>query len=324
MRGRRIIKAPSQQAMYVIAGLPKARHAEAINALERRYPQAIFKGLASPNQDGRLYSQALVEALIRSVGEFALRRRGNDPAQPTPASLTLLFVPSPDQEVLLQAFDFAVMAAPLPALLARDDQGVQLRHDREAVLSALVEALRPSSDPQMALNEVKRRLGYQSDNEALLLPPRNFLTEDGDLAPVFRSFRDGERAWTDRLEAFGPTPLGHEDVPSRIRRQQTRRPFVDQRGMAYFMAHPAAFDGAVREVGEPKDTGALQEALRSLYRFGSALPQGLHHDAQRSDGSALGGALLHCSVKGAIRGQSGYANVYPNDFVRVEKYEQAE
>jgi hypothetical protein len=176
----------------------------------------------------------------------------------------------------------------------------------------------------MNLNEVKRRLSYRSDNESLLLPPRNFTVEGGDLVPLFREFRNGARPWTDRLAELGPTALHHDDVPERIKRQQTRRPFVDSRGMAFFIAHPAAYDGAAREVEDGTDVAAILSALRSLYRFGGALEPGLHHDAQRSDGSSLGGALFHCAEKGRIRSSSDYANIYPNDFVRVADHERAE
>lgn len=318
---RRVVQPSGPQPMYIIAGLPKSVHKDAIDSLQVRLPQAIVKGIPSPSNDGALYSPQLLDILVRSVGEFALRRRANGNAQPTPASMTLLFVPAPDQEALLRRFDFALMSAPLSALVARDAQYRQMRHDREAVGTALAEAVAASGEARMNLNQVVRRLRFQSDNEGLLLPPRNFLTEDGDLVRTFRQFREGSRAWTDRMEEFGPAQLTHEDVPLRVKGQQTRHVFVDNRGMAYFIAHPTAYDGPPREVDDEEDVGAMLMALRSLYRFGGALPPGIHHDAQRSDGSVLGSAKFHCAEKGPIHGKGGYANVYPNDYVRVEKYE---
>src|SRR5947209_2041979 len=118
-RRRRIIEPRGPQPMYVIAGLPRATHKNALDRLQARLPHAIVKGLPAPTRDGALYSAAFVDQLVRSVGEFAVRRRTRGNAQPAPASITLLFVPAPDQEVLLQRFDFAIMSAPIPALVAR-------------------------------------------------------------------------------------------------------------------------------------------------------------------------------------------------------------
>lgn len=317
---RRVVQRHGPQPMYVIAGLPKAIHKEAIGRLQARLPHAIVKGVPSPKPDGALYSTALVNLLTRSIGEFAVRRRTNGNAQPTPASITLLFVPAPDQEVLLRRFDFALMSAPLSALVARDEHAKQLRHDGNAVAETLVAAVAAAAEARMNLNQVVRRLGYQSDNEALLLPPRNFMTQDGDLVPAFTAIRRGHRPWTDRLTELGPTPLTHDDVPKRIQGQQTRWVFVDGRGMAFFIAHPRAYDGPPREVEDGENADELLDTLRALYRFGGAVMPGLHHDAQRSDGAALDGAVFECSTKGRISAKAEYANVYPNDFVRVGNF----
>ncbi|MGO7805077.1 hypothetical protein ACC694_22240 [Rhizobium ruizarguesonis] len=312
---RSVIKSAGPQPLYIIAGLPKAAYSQCVEALELRYPQAIFKGAPAASADAALYPNHYIETLIRSAGEFAVRRRANGNEQPTPASLILIFVPSFDQEELLKTFDFAVMPAPLPVLATRDDRGAQLRHQPKLALEEIVGAIKPSSDAQLALAEVRRRLAFQSDNEAILLPPGNFNIKDSSLRTVFREFRNGARDWTDRLTHLGPTDLKHEDVPSRIAKQQTRRPFVDQRGMAFFIAHPNAYDAPTREADST--TAAILSTLQSLYRFGGSIVSGLHHDAQRSDGSPLGGATFHCSEKGPIQSNEGYANVYPNDFVRV-------
>lgn len=321
---RRLLQSSGPQPMYVIAGLPKSVHHQAVDALQQRLPHAIVKGIPSLAGDHALYPQPHIVSLVRSVGEFVIRRRGNGNAQPAPASITLFFVPSPDQEALLRTFDFAVMAVPLAPLIVRDVRGRQARHDIAVISETLIAATRAASDARMNLNEVERRLAYQSDNESLLLPPRNFVTQDGDLVGVFRDFRNAARPWNDRLVEFGPEALGHDDVPKRVAAQQTRHPFVDARGMAFFIAHPKAYDGPGREVEDNENIRPIVDAMRKLYRFGGALPPGLHHDAQRSDGSPLDGAFFQCSEKGRIRGMSDYANVYPNDYVRVAKYEPEE
>lgn len=322
-RRRSVVQRHGPTPLYVIAGLPLAAHRRTLQHLSDRFPTRLFKGVSSPANDGGLYGEALVATLMRGVGSFVVRRRNNDPAQPTPRSLTLLYVPAPDEQRLLRAFEFSAMTIPLPALAALDERYRQLRHDPNAVIAAIEDAIAPGAPAQQALAEVSRRLNFKSDNEALLLPPRNFLVGDGDLVPTFREFGTGQRAWTDRLAELGPCELTHEDVPKRVAHQQTRRVFVDRRGVAFFMAHPQAFDGPPREVEDDSET-EIASALRSLYRFGGALDLGIHHDAQRSDGSPLQGAVFHCDERGRIRANDDYANVYPNDFVRVADYERDE
>ena len=147
--------------MYAVAGLPQAVHANALAALSVRFPLAIVKGNPSPSLDGALYPRVYVDNLVRTIGAFALRRRRNGNAQPAPAAIILLFVPSPDQEALLEAFDFALMVAPLVGLVARDHRGRQFRHDPEAVADVLAAAVAPSADAKTNLNEVRRRIAYQ-------------------------------------------------------------------------------------------------------------------------------------------------------------------
>jgi hypothetical protein len=316
-RRRGLVAAHASQPMFVIAGLPVSHHTRAIEMLEGRFKHAIFKGIPAPLSDGALYSQKLVDQLIRAIGKFAVRRRTNGNAQPTPRSITLLYVPAPDEERILQSFDFALMSEPLVTLALYDDRYRLRRHDFDAISKALVAALAKAGPAQQALNEVVRRLSFASDNEGLLLPPRNFLAREHRLSDTFLEIRRGARAWTDRLIHLGPTDLDHEDVPNRVQRGQTRHVFVDSRGMAFFVAHPNAYDGPPREVEDPDDVNAILSALRSLYRFGGALAPGFHHDAQRDDGNILGGAQFECNEKGNIEGYGPYANVYPNDYVRV-------
>jgi hypothetical protein len=314
------IRPKTSQHMFIVAGLPRVVHQRTLRQLQDENPQLIFKGAPSPD-DGNLYPPGLVESLVKSVGTFVVRRRQASKEELTPASIVLLYVPSYDQERLLEVFDFAVMTQDLPGL-APWENGRQRRHDLDVVRDELTAAIQASASARTNLNTVQERLNRQVDNEPLLLPPRNFFTQAGDLAPVLRQFRTGPRTWTDRLADYGPKVLTHDDVPNRISPQQTRRPFVDSRGMAFFTAHPAAYDGPPREVDDGDDAASILAALRSLYRFGGALARGLHHDVQRDDGTPLGGAEFHCSEKGSITSTSDYANIYPNDFVRVDQHTQ--
>ena len=221
---------------------------------------------------------------------------------------------------MLTAFDFAVMALPLTSLIRRDEKARQRRHDAEAVTDALMEATAASGAGRQSLYAVVERLNRLSDQEALLLPPRNFMAGDHDLVPLFRGLREGERVWDDRFAELGPSPLTHDDI-ARIPPRATRRAFVDSRGIAFLVAHPSAFHAPERELEDGNDIDALLSLLCSLYRFGGALAQGFHHDAQRSDGSALDGANFYCERDGRISAQGAYANIYPNDFVRADRKE---
>lgn len=321
---RQAVQRHAAAPMFVISGLPKALHRDAIDRLKEHLPSAIVQGLPGPTKDGGLYSTEYVAQLTLSVGSFAIRRRTNGNAQPAPASITLLYVPAPDEENLLAQFDFAVMPFPLSMLAKWDKNGKQLRHDRPTVELTLKAAVSNSGVARANLATVAKRLNYKSDNEGMLLPPGNFMTQAGNLHETFRGFRRSERLWTDRMNDLGPSPLTNDDVPKRVQRKQTRRVFVDARGIAFFIAHPTAYDGAAREIEENEHPEKVLLALRALYRFGGALERGIHHDVQRSNGQSLGGATFECCVKRKISSDADYANVYPNEFVRVKKYKAME
>jgi hypothetical protein len=318
-RRRHLVQPRGPQQLYVIAGLPLATVRGASEWLRANVKDAIVQAIPSSSDDGPLYPEALVGQIVRSVGSFAIRRRTKGPERPaTPATITLLYVPASDDERLLAAFDFAVMVAPLTSLVSRDDKARQRRHILSAIEQELADASDAAGAVRQGLYEVVQRLGRQADNEAMLLPPRNFAVGDHDLVPAFRAFRLNERAWTDRLPDLGPTDLTHDDI-ARIPAKRTRRVFVDSRGMAFLIAHQTAYDGPPREAENDEDIGELLSTLRSLYRFGGALAPGLHHDAQRSDGSVLDGAIFHCDRDGRVSANGDYANIYPNDYVRVHK-----
>ena len=314
---RRSVIPRGAQSMIVIAGLPKATHQQSVDKLGDRFPEAIVVGAPSPLSDGALYSEQTIASIIRAAGEFAIRRRTNGPNQPSaPAKIALLYVPAPDDECLLRAFDFSILPAPLATLAIRNEQGRQRRHILDDVHHAHVEAWSPAGPVREALNNVVRRLAYQSDNEALLLPPRNFLVNGRDLVPIFQAYRRGERLWTDRLIDYGPVKLNHENI-GRIEAGKTRHAFVDHRGMSFLIAHPTAYHAPQRQLDDA-GLSEIKSALRSLYRFGGALPSGIHHDAQRDDGSPLCGAEFYCDQEGHVRAEGTHANIYPDDFVRAE------
>ena len=305
-------------AMYVIAGLPPEVHGEVIARLRARFPERSFVGTPSRGQDGPLYPADLVEKLVQEISSFAVRRRAGAGARPaSPKSITLAYVPSRDDERLLTALDFAVMSARVDALAAYGEKGRQLRHYSDAALAALIEALGPTSPAKVALDEVVQRLQRLSDREAILLPPENFHVGEGRLRTLFLEFRRRERPAQDRFAELEPVRLTGDDIP--WLGSDIRHCHVDRRGIAFLNAHPTAYDGAHWEKDEGADGSVLMPALRSLYRFGGALPSGFHHDAQRSDGKDLQEVQFDCSRKGTVTLSAPYANIYPDDFVRPGK-----
>jgi hypothetical protein len=64
------------------------------------------------------------------------------------------------------------------------------------------------------------------------------------------------------------------------------------------------------------EIAAVQDFLRSTYRFGAPLPDGLHHDAQLEWGKEFDKMPFDCSRKGTIQISGTHANIYANDFVR--------
>ena len=109
----------------------------------------------------------------------------------------LLYVPAPDQEQLLSAFDFAVLPIPLVPLGEYDGRGRMLRHDADAVKTALGDALKAA---RVAAGEIKQRTARRAESDALLLPPINFRTGDcAALEEMFRDLRSGRRPPQDRF-----------------------------------------------------------------------------------------------------------------------------
>lgn len=316
-RRRNRIRRDSAGPMYVLAGLPPALHGWARDIIRDAVPgTATVVGAPSSARDGNLYADALVRTLLRAATEFAVRRRTRGPLRPiAPKSITLLYVPAPDDERLLSAFDFALMSHPMTALMARDPNGRQLRHVRAAVELAVAEAIKPQGRAKGALDVVAERINRLSDQEALLLPPRNFHTETGRLAERFLDLRRGARPWNDRFADLVVEDLTHRQV-ERIPTGRTRRVFVDVRRVAFFTAHPAAFHGDQRELAAAAPDGEQRSLLRSFYRFGAALPAGFHHDAQRNDGSGFRAFEFDCEREGRVSVTAPYVNIYPNDFVR--------
>ena len=206
------------------------------------------------------------------------------------------------------------MPTPATSLSAFGEGGKQLRHNADAAYQALIDIVSPASLPMTSLAEVNQRLCRLSDKEALLLPPLNFFLQDQRrMHALFLEFRRGLRPATDRFEELVPKLLNRDDIPRLGAKSRTCH--VDARNIAFLNAHPTAFHGITRELGDA-DVTELISALRALYRFGAALDDGFHHDAQRADGLPLKNIQFECRKHGTLTLSAPYANIYPDDFVR--------
>ena len=287
--------------------------------LEEKAPSGT-RAIATParsDNSSALYNSAYVDQLLRSAAGFAVRRRTQGPAKPpTPSAIVLLYVEAPDEENLLSAFDFSAYSHPLRDLSDYDDEGHQKRHDMASAFKAVDAFLLPDGPYQHRVAGIRSRIQQVRDRESFLLPPRNFHVSKGQaIAGIFKDIRSGKIAWEDAVEGLNLGEFTIEDF-SVIKPRQTRRAFVDNRDIVFLCADRSAYHGLARELSEEDEIEAVQRLLQSLFRFGAPLPDGFHHDAQPKTGKFTEQAF-DCPIAGEQPQSGGYANIYPDDFVRM-------
>ncbi len=321
MSRRRVrrVPTPGAAALFVVAGLPQALRGRAepiLNELVSGETRVV--ALASAESDGVLYPEKLVSAIVLALTGFVIRRRTRGPeSSPSPSSIRLLYVPAPDDWRLLRRLDFAVLPVPLRELAVPDAKGRQLRHSSDALKDAVVRVVDSAGPAGRDLSLVKERINRLADSEPFLLPPRNFyLDREVRVDTLFQAFVQGDRPWTDRAAELRTHPFTRDNLP-RLPRDQTRRAFQDERGLIFLTAHRSAFHGVTREAEEAASEGERLFRLKGLYRFGMALPQGFHHDVQLEHEKSLAEVEFECGTMGRVRGRDTHANIYANDFVRM-------
>ncbi len=303
--------------VYVLAGLPQAVFNAAAGFLNQKARSgAKVVGVPSPNKDGRLYSEALLKQLLSLVLPFADRRVRNRPsgAPVQPQRLMLFYVPANDQEVLLEAFDFFVFPVPLKGL-STFEHGRQGRHVLESCFIGIQEALEKARQQFELL--VKPRVLSRKSAEALLLPPRNFQLQSGQIRQMFHEFTRGARAWDDHsMEGATLKTFDHDGLPTFLRKSERQTIFQDARDLVFPCARPAEHHGTPPPASGNQDLAYLQYNLRSAFRFGVPLEEGFHHDVQFEQGRLISSVEFQCSRKGSVPVSASHVNVYPNDYVR--------
>jgi hypothetical protein len=305
--------------LLLLAGLPHPLHTR-IGQFLKELAGAYSKVLAVPSRshDGNLYRQNTIELLLRAAADFSIRRLTNrgEEQLPQPRRIALFYVPSDDEQQLIEAFDFFVFPAPLRDLAFFDSAGHQRRHDRDAGEQAIKKAFDVYSNE--LIGNLQPRIEGRKSSEPLLLPPLNFHLREGRLRQAFCELTRRARTWDSAMpDGIVPEMLDHEQLPQFLRPQERQLLYSDIRSVVFPCARPTRFHGQLPEVSLDSKLLILQNFLRSVYRFGTPLPDGFHHDAQLQEGRSFDKMSFACSRNGPISVSADHVNLYPNDYVGV-------
>jgi hypothetical protein len=305
--------------LLLLAGLPHPLHTrieEFLKDLAGTYSKVI--AVSSGSHDGNLYRRHPIESLLRAAADFSIRRLKNrgEGQLPQPRRIALFYVPADDEQQLLDAFDFFVFPVPLRDLALFDDSGHQKRHDRDACERALRKGFEVYS--RELIGALQPRIEGRKSSEPLLLPPLNFHLRERRLRQAFCELTRRTRAWESAMpDDIVPEMFDKDQLPVFLRHQERQMIFRDARNVVFPCARASEFHGQLPKVDEDSDIFVLQDFLRSVYRFGTPLPDGFHHDAQLEGGRSFEQMSFDCSRNGPISVSADHANLYPNDYVGI-------
>ena len=310
----RALPQPSSLRLYVIAGFPKDRERQVVAALERKFPKDKAKFVTSAaSQDNNNLYQGSPEALLRAAAGFAIRTRCCKAAEwkpVVPGRLVLLYIPSPDQDLLLSAFAHFAFSAPIEEPEGYCGPCRAWRHDPGLVVAPVERAIKRLLEEDQPLRAMPR-------DDLRMLPPNNFFCDEGQcLSDGFRSVAVGVANWGDlnrklELKQFHVGPL----PPQVMNGKKKLRCYVDYRGIAFPPSAVGQYHALPRDISQDAPITELQALLKQLYRFGSVIDYGFHHDAQYPSSKPLNGTKFFCAREGEIHVSTTHANVYPNDVV---------
>jgi len=304
--------------LFLLAGLPNPLHQQIEEFFQKLAgSNAKIISHSSPGYDGgALYKKGTVDALLKAGATFAIRRLKNrsDDQSARPRRITLFYVPSGDDRVLLESFDFFIFPVALRDLAKFDDFGHQLRHQRGACEEAIRKGLEVYRREFLGI--VQQRVESRRSSEALLLPPVNFHLPDQRARDAFRELTRGVRAWENALpEGTIPETFDRERLPEFLGYQESQVIYKDTREVVFPCSRAYEPHGGT-EFDHHAEVPVLRDVLQSTYRFGASLAPGFHHDAQFEGGRGFAATIFDCSRNGQIAVTATHANVYPNDFVR--------
>jgi hypothetical protein len=305
--------------LLLLAGLPNPLHnriEEFLKELAGVYSKVI--AVSSASHDGPLYRKHPVASLLQAAADFSVRRLRNrsENQPPRPRRIALFYVPADDDQNLLSAFDFFVFPVPLRELANFDEAGHQKRHNRIVCERAIQKAFEIYSSE--LIGSLQPRIEGRRSSEPLLLPPLNFHLPQRKLQQAFCELTRRIRTWENAMpEGVVPEMFGREQLPGFLDYQERQLIFRDARDVIFPCARANELHWTPPDVQPESDLRVLQDFLRSVYRFGTPLPEGFHHDAQLEWGRHFDNMRFDCSRNGPISVTGSHANVYPNDYVRI-------
>ena len=295
--------------LIVVAGLPFPICARVANSIKQAHtpkPRVVYEPSGQTSKE--LYPARTVATLLRAVIESCSRQIT------PPQHILLAYIPSPDDEELLSAFDFFVFPVRLNFLAEYDQNGRQNRHS-QAICEQYTRELISTIGPQFM--EVKQRLSKPTDKEPLFLPPRNFqISAEECVADRFKALARQKLSWSDPMIDIKRIEVTRTELPKHVGSQGRKTVLADVRGLLF--PHDPSEHGMPRDVENNTTDFKRKGTMRALFRFGVPLRAGYHHDAQFPN-RKLAGVLFECGEQGRIHLHCSYSNVYPNDYVRPSK-----
>ena len=313
-----IIPRAGNLKLYVIAGFPKGTAPAILKRLQDYFPSANMQFLGLPFGTGGagLYGQGAVEALLRSVAEFAIRRRVNSERANRPAvpgRLILLYVPAPDEENLLTVFDFFCLPVPLKGPRCDSHRPDGWRLDPEVAANVVRDAIRELETGDRPAPNLPR-------NAVITLPPDNFRPERNaqTLAECLIEFRQGKLNMEEIEKAVEIKKFNNDELPNVLKGKKKSYFYVDYRGIVFPPADAETGDhGPARELSEDPNVNSIKIRMNQLYRRGTPLHPGFHHDAQYPNGREMNEDQFCCREHGDVLVSGTHANIYPNDVIRA-------
>ncbi len=243
---------------------------------------------------------------------------------PIPRRILLLYVPSRDDEALLQALDFICYPVKLLAPTTAEDYSIYRtpiwwRHDKLFATSIVTHAIR-TAEPE--INAVKAEI-TDKRMSPLALPARNFYFPKGDTAisEIYRVFS---------REKPGLDAVCRSLLPSRFTRDELNPKafrgghyedhfFQDCRGRVFplDLHHARSRVPEAAEKESEDKLGKVMAALRQRYRFGVTTRENLHYDVQYPTPKMLVNEEMQCCFKGDVVVNGSHANTGVNDSIWI-------
>jgi hypothetical protein len=270
-----------------------------------------------PPQDEAIYADPIsLLSLGRAACGISLEGQPDTEGIPTPSRIVVAYVEAPGSSALWEVFGHSSWPVPLRFPDWQYPEGRHWRNDVAVSARVIRRALILLENDEA--DAVRLRLEAQRNDDALLLPGRNFHLPNGQfLIDRFRAFMANamdipaveagvrtERFIFERLPGFYKNTGGRNKSFA-----------VDERDLVF--AHSKSGQhGGQHPLPMGADAEAVQRLLEGRYRFGTPFSQdGFQHDAQWEGDKPLKNERFDCAALGPVSVSGSHANVYPNDLI---------